>query len=264
VISRLLNLLCSMASMFFKFECRALVAALFIVTLIASGGGGGATTGGGPVVVNPPVDPLDPSEPTPDSDVIVSVATLGIDSLSLENALGLGLQHVFPVSPVGGDIKLAVRTSANSAAPIVPTVYEGTAVAQVTDGTATYAVTMDARTTLRFVGGAGRADVLADNVRTGGTTIGQSGVANYNPTGAEMIEITDIEFSGPTLLNGMQTDASAIGFGTLGAGNILEDSTQIPVTAVLAGPIADEIAGVGGASGPLGEVLITWSGAQSD
>ena len=76
-----------MAPMFFKFVCRAVVAALFIVTLIASGGGGGATTGGGPVVVNPPVDPLDPSDPTPDPDVIVSVATLGIDSLSLETAL---------------------------------------------------------------------------------------------------------------------------------------------------------------------------------
>ena len=279
-----------MAPMFFKFVCRAVVAALFIVTLIASGGGGGATMGGGPVVVNPPVDPPDPPDPTPNPDVIVSVATLGLDSLSLEtalgqteanltnrsliidqisvglieNALGLGLQHVFPVSPVGGNVKLAVRASANSAVPIVPTVYEGTAIAQVTDGTATYAVTMDARTTLRFIGGAGRADVLADNVRTGGTTIGQSGAANYNPTGAEMIEITDIEFSGPTLVNGTQTDASAIGFGTLGAGNILAGSTQISVTAVLAGPLADEIAGVGGASGPLGEVLITWSGAQLD
>ena len=120
---------------------------------------------------------------------------------------------------------------------------------------------MDARTTLRFVGGA---DVPADNVRTGGTTNGQLGAANYNPTGAEMIEITDIEFSGPTLLNGTQTDASAIGLGTLGAGNILEGRTQISVTAVLVGPSAEEIAGVDGASGPLGEILITWSGAQSN
>ena len=58
--------------------------------------------------------------------------SLIIDQISvglIENALGLGLQHVFPVSPVGGNVKLAVRASANSAVPIVPTVYEGTAIA---------------------------------------------------------------------------------------------------------------------------------------
>ena len=52
--------------------------------------------------------------------------------------------------------------------------------------------------------------------------------------------------------------------GAMGAGNILAGSTQLSVTAVIAEPLADEIAGVGGASGPLGEVLITLSGAQSD
>lgn len=266
---------------------RACVATLFCVTLIASGGGGGAAND--PVVVAPPEPPTPdptPVPPPPPEETFITVTGISIDSATLTAALQdldlsqddgtiriedvrfaidpshltAGMSNIGHLEAAAGDVKLVARQSSAVDVPQSGTAeFVGSAVVQVNDGSASYALTMDATTTINF-GSNASMDVVYDNVGGGGQMISIDGIDDYAASGDELISLTGLQIDGAVFSDGGDTSASATGFG--GGGEILLGDIDISVQGVFAGDDADEIGATAGISGDNGELLIIWTGSD--
>ncbi len=191
----------------------------------------------------------------------VSVA-LATDDLRSKASDGSALDYVSALQNSGGATKLiAIKTDPRDL-PSGTAEFTGHANVTLTTGAGQYSGVMPTTVTANF----GTAMV---KVKMNGLTLDNplftlvNGVpTEYTSTGAEYVELDQLDMNGSSFAAGNNTTATVSGFGTAGSTTRF-NSPEINASGVFAGPQAAEVAGAATISGSGGrELLTTFSGKK--
>lgn len=189
--------------------------------------------------------------------------TISADTATLTSGLDYVASVAAASASAAGTTQLAAVQTQTSDMPTTGTAtFNGSARANVNDGTNIYEGTMTAAITANFA--TNDVDIALSNLSAAGaqqTVIAGGATSAYTPTGSETIDLENATIAGAAISGG--TTASTAGWGTAGAATALTGALTIDHTGVFAGPSAAEVAGVAYVEGATnGIVSMVYVGEQ--